>query len=57
MYFKDIQAALVVYDITDHRTFKKAKTWVEELDEVSNRDNSEFLKYVVGNKSDRSESQ
>ena len=56
MYFKDIQAALVVYDITDHRTFKKAKTWVEELDQVGNRDNSEFLKYVVGNKSDRSES-
>ncbi|TKR94700.1 hypothetical protein L596_008958 [Steinernema carpocapsae] len=31
MYYRHAQAALVVYDITDQRSFKKARSWVKEL--------------------------
>ena len=27
MYFKDAKAALLVYDITDERSFEKIKSW------------------------------
>ncbi len=35
MYFKDSDAALVVYDITSAESFEKTKKWVKDLDEYS----------------------
>ena len=34
MYFKNAEAAIVVYDITDDLSFEKARKWVSELNET-----------------------
>jgi len=52
MYFKDAEAALIVYDITDSQSFEKAKRWVDELNEINNNDGTEVFKFIVGNKCD-----
>merc|ERR1711966_220911 len=31
IYYRDADAALLVYDITDSDSFNKVKTWVKEL--------------------------
>lgn len=31
MYYRNAQAAVVVYDVTKHASFEQAKTWVKEL--------------------------
>ena len=31
LYYRNAKAAVVVFDITDDRTFRKAKGWVDEL--------------------------
>ena len=33
MYFKETEAALIVYDVTDPLSFEKTKKWVEDLKE------------------------
>ncbi len=35
MYFKDTDAALIVYDVTLSESFEKTKKWVKDLDEYS----------------------
>ena len=35
MYFKDSDAALIVYDVTLSESFEKTKKWVRDLDEYS----------------------
>ncbi len=35
MYFKDTDAALIVYDVTLTESFEKTKKWVRDLDEYS----------------------
>ena len=35
MYFKDTDAALIVYDVTLIESFEKTKKWVRDLDEYS----------------------
>ena len=35
MYFKDSDAALVVYDLPSAESFEKTKKWVKDLDEYS----------------------
>lgn len=47
LYYRNSDAALVVYDITDRSSFEDAKKWVEELE-----DNTEALLFLVGNKCD-----
>ena len=49
MYYRNAQAAIVVYDITKPASFIKARHWVKELDEQANRDITIAL---VGNKLD-----
>ncbi|KAL9975225.1 hypothetical protein ACROYT_G012358 [Oculina patagonica] len=51
MYFKDARAAIVVYDITDHDTFGRAKTWVKELQRQASPN---IVKVLAGNKADLS---
>jgi Ras-related protein Rab-5C len=49
MYYRNAQAAVVVYDITKPASLEKAKAWVKEL---SRQANSEIVIALVGNKLD-----
>ena len=35
MYFKDSDAALIVYDVTFPESFERAKKWIKDLDEYA----------------------
>jgi len=49
MYYRNSQAAIVVYDITKAATLDKAKSWVKELQRQAN---SDIVIALVGNKLD-----
>lgn len=49
MYYRNAQAALVVYDITKPQSFIKARHWVKELREQANKN---IIIALVGNKYD-----
>lgn len=49
MYYRNAQAALVVYDVTKPASFVKARQWVKELHEQASKDITIAL---VGNKYD-----
>lgn len=49
MYYRNAQAALVVYDVTKPQSFIKARHWVKELHEQASKDITIAL---VGNKID-----
>ncbi|AFN83488.1 Rab5-like GTPase [Encephalitozoon romaleae SJ-2008] len=49
MYYRGAQVALIAYDITSMESFETAKRWVEEL---SFEKPKEFIKVLIGNKSD-----
>ena len=49
MYYKDANAALIVYDITNKDSFNAVEFWVKELD---SNIGSIVLKYIIGNKAD-----
>ncbi|CEI93452.1 Putative Rab family, other [Rhizopus microsporus] len=49
MYYRNAQAAIVVYDITKSSTLDKAKSWVKELQRQANTD---IVIALVGNKLD-----
>ena len=50
MYYRNANAALVVYDITEPDSLPKAKLWVDELKEKVNDD--QLIICLVGNKLD-----
>mgnify|MGYP002378769025 CR=1 FL=1 len=49
MYYRGAQAALVVYDITNDESFRRAKMWVRELRQVNGND---MVIGLAGNKAD-----
>ncbi|KAF7261239.1 hypothetical protein EG68_01396 [Paragonimus skrjabini miyazakii] len=49
MYYRNAQAAIIVYDITNLSSFERAKAWVHELNE---RANSVKVLALAGNKLD-----
>ncbi|KAI9283303.1 hypothetical protein BY458DRAFT_543584 [Sporodiniella umbellata] len=49
MYYRNAQAAIVVYDVTKASTLDKAKGWVKELQRQAN---SQIVIALVGNKVD-----
>ncbi|VDN50594.1 unnamed protein product [Dracunculus medinensis] len=49
IYYRDSQGALLIYDITDSKSFDKVKLWVKELQRMLG--NSVVL-VIVGNKTD-----
>lgn len=49
MYYRNAQAALVVFDVTNEGSFYKAQNWVEELHEKVGHD---IVIALVGNKMD-----
>ncbi|XP_077997440.1 ras-related protein Rab-5B-like [Glandiceps talaboti] len=49
MYYRGSRAAVVVYDITDEKTFARAKAWVNELRSLVGQN---IIIALVGNKTD-----
>mgnify|MGYP002377934681 FL=1 len=49
MYYRGAQAALVVYDLTNAETLRRAKNWVKELRQVNT---SDMVIGLAGNKAD-----
>ncbi|KAG0680828.1 GTP-binding protein of the rab/ypt [Pichia californica] len=49
MYYRNAQAAIVVYDITQSQSLDKAKYWIKELQKQAS---SDILITLVGNKLD-----
>lgn len=49
MYYRGAQAAVVVYDITNSKTFQKAVNWIKELKQQAN---SQIIMVLTGNKAD-----
>ena len=52
MYFKQAEAAIIVYDISNEMSFEKAQKWVQDLKEEEESSNTPILKFLVGNKCD-----
>ena len=57
MYFKNSDAAIIVYDVTNEFSFEKARKWVSDLKEIEQTEHSQVLKFLVGNKIDMTEEQ
>ena len=65
MYYRGVQVAIIVYDLTDKNSFLSVPTWIEDIKDKSaknkgslhyNKDqDSKCIFFVVGNKSDKSE--
>ncbi|VDP01494.1 unnamed protein product [Soboliphyme baturini] len=53
IYYRDCQGAILVYDITDERSFDKVKQWVRELLRIVGPD---VQLAIVGNKTDLTKS-
>ncbi|XP_051171648.1 ras-related protein Rab-18-B-like [Leptopilina boulardi] len=49
-YYRDAQGAILVYDVTDRKTFNKLENWLKELETYCRTNN--IVKMVVGNKID-----
>ena len=49
-YYRGAQGVVLVYDITERRTFQNLDGWLEELDRYGG---TEMVKVVVGNKRDQ----
>ena len=48
MYYRGAKAAIIVYDVTDHKSFDKAKYWFQEISRIL----TDAIIVVVGNKVD-----
>lgn len=49
IYYRDANAAVLVYDITDAQSFERVRHWVKELRQIVGRD---IIIIIAGNKSD-----
>ena len=52
LYFKNAEAAIIVYDVTNEVSFEKAQKWVKDLTDQEESEHVNILKFLVGNKSD-----
>ncbi|KAM3134782.1 hypothetical protein pb186bvf_013107 [Paramecium bursaria] len=50
LYYRDANAAIIVYDITQSETFDSVRNWLSELEDKIQKD--KLLLALVGNKSD-----
>ncbi|KAL3283411.1 hypothetical protein HHI36_006556 [Cryptolaemus montrouzieri] len=50
-YYRDAQGAILVFDVSNHSTFSKLETWLNELDTYSTKSN--IVKMIVANKIDK----
>ena len=51
-YYKNITAAIIVYDVSDYKSFKKVDFWLNDLDGYGRDEN--IIKIIIGNKTDKS---
>ena len=51
-YYNNIAAAIIVYDVSDYKSFKKVDFWLNDLDGYGRDEN--MIKIIVGNKTDKS---
>jgi small GTP-binding protein len=51
-YYRDANAALLVFDLSDHASFENIPMWHSQLLEQSGRDRKELVIILIGNKSD-----
>eukprot|EP00356_Strombidium_inclinatum_P011075 CAMPEP_0170496988 /NCGR_PEP_ID=MMETSP0208-20121228/23379_1 /TAXON_ID=197538 /ORGANISM="Strombidium inclinatum, Strain S3" /LENGTH=123 /DNA_ID=CAMNT_0010773665 /DNA_START=127 /DNA_END=498 /DNA_ORIENTATION=+ len=56
MYYKDADAALIVFDLSSTKTFSSVRYWVDEMESNCNNDRSNFVLAMAGNKCDIDES-
>ena len=49
-YLRELDVIIIMYDITDRRTFKDLKKWIDEVEFLNK--NKKVVKYIVGNKKD-----
>lgn len=49
MYYRDADACVLVYDITDKDSFAKCKSWYKELRRIAG---NHIIVYLIGNKAD-----
>lgn len=52
-YFRGCQGILLVYDITQHKTFANVRNWMDQINTVN--DGQDVCKILLGNKCDMSE--
>ncbi len=52
-YYRDTQAILLVFDLTNEKTFNDLKSWIEEA--INYKNNDKCLFFLFGNKSDEKE--
>lgn len=55
LYFKGANAALIVYDVTDRRSFEKAKYWSNQVSNYEGE--TKIATFVIANKVDLCERQ
>ena len=53
LFYKNSQAAIIVYDVTKRASFESVPSWLNEIEE--NRDQDDMLVYLVGNRVDLGE--
>mmetsp|Transcript_32744 Transcript_32744/g.52247 ORF Transcript_32744/g.52247 Transcript_32744/m.52247 type:complete len:214 (+) Transcript_32744:46-687(+) len=52
IYYRDADAALLVYDITDLQSFERVAKWVRELKQFGSSNGKQCILAIVGNKAD-----
>ena len=52
LYYKDVTAAIICYDLSDEKSFNAVHYWINELINKSNNDSDSFILALAGNKSD-----
>ena len=57
-YYKGSDAAILIYDITDKKTFNHVKEWIESIQSsLGNLNNNNYIIFLMGTKIDLVESQ
>ena len=51
-YYKGAHGIILVYDITDKKSFKDIETWMEEVESHADND---VVQLIIGNKNDLEE--
>ena len=51
-FFKDIDGVILMYDITDKKSFKDLDYWINEVKQNTNKKENEYLNFIIGNKLD-----
>ena len=56
MYYRDADAALICFDLSNPKSFQSVYYWVDEMNNNCNNDRSKFQLGMIGNKCDLEES-